>query len=251
MEKTILSVKNLSKTFNQRNHSVDAVNDISFDLYKDQCLALVGESGCGKSTIASIIAGFTAPSGGCVMYHNTQLSFQNKSAQQQRSTMQMIFQNPLSSLAPRMSVLENMKEAVIYHEKWSNEKIESEAIRHLARMGLSKKYLNRYPHQLSGGECQRIAIAKALMRQPDLLICDEITSNLDVCVQAEIIRYLIELKQSGISILFITHDLSLTGQLCDYIAVMKNGKIIERNRTEEILNHPKEEYTQTLIKAAF
>jgi len=174
-----------------------------------------------------------------------------RKAQLQRKTMQMIFQNPISSLNPHMTILANLKEAAVYYEKIDDKDFFAKASEELVHLGLSSEYLSRYPRELSGGECQRVAIAKALIRRPKLLICDEITSALDVCVQAEIIKYLIELKSSGISILFITHDLSITRQLCDCIIVMQNGRIVEQDTTSNILDAPKQQYTRLLVSSTF
>ena len=250
MNKTdaLLEVNQLSKTFRRNGEQISAVNQISFRLPTGTCLGLIGESGCGKSTIASIVAGFIVPDRGEIWYMNEKLSPKGKTAQQQRESMQMIFQNPQGSMNPYMTVEQNLYEAVRYHgclDEWKKE-----AVRNLEYMGLSDSYLTRKPGELSGGECQRVAIARALMRKPELLICDEITSALDVSVQAEIIRYILQLKKEGVTMLFITHDLMLAGHVCDELLVMRCGKEIETGKAQQILKTPREEYTKQLIRAS-
>ena len=247
--KQILEIKNLNKTFKKASESVEAVSDFSLSMNEGECIGIVGESGSGKSTVASIIAGFVKADNGSIYFDGNELPYKGKPAQTQRKSMQMIFQNPVSALNPHMSILDNLMEAVIYYEKVDKNTFRAEAAIELQKMGLPAEYLNRFPRELSGGECQRATIARALISRPKLLICDEITSALDVCVQAEIIRYLIELKKSGISILFITHDIALTSQLCDRIIVMKQGKIVEEGETKAILVNPKSDYARLLVGA--
>ncbi|WP_026495653.1 ABC transporter ATP-binding protein [Butyrivibrio sp. WCD3002] len=247
----ILEIKNLNKTFKKASESTKAVSDFSCTMDEGECIGIVGESGSGKSTVAGIIAGFVKADSGSIFYDGKELVFKGKAAQLQRKSMQMIFQNPTSALNPHMTIFENLKEAVVYYEKVDKKAFYDEAAAELQKMGLSSEYLDRYPKELSGGECQRATIARSLIGRPRLLICDEITSALDVCVQAEIIRYLLELKKSGISILFITHDITLTSQLCDRIIVMKEGKIVESGFTKEILENPVSDYTRLLVSAGY
>lgn len=247
----LLEIHELNKSFSKSGQKIEAVRDFSCSLENGQCMGIVGESGSGKSTVAGLITGFIKPERGEIIYDNEKLLSSGRKAQLQRKTMQMIFQNPISSLNPHMTILANLKEAAVYYEKIDDKDFFAKASEELVHLGLSSEYLSRYPRELSGGECQRVAIAKALIRRPKLLICDEITSALDVCVQAEIIKYLIELKSSGISILFITHDLSITRQLCDRIIVMQNGRIVEQDTTSNILDAPKQQYTRLLVSSTF
>ena len=251
MKKTevFLEVKQLSKSFKRKGESIQAVKNVSFCLPAGSCLGLIGESGCGKSTIASMVAGFLVPDQGEIWYHNKRLAVKGKNAQEHRKTMQMIFQNPQGSLNPYMTVEKNLYEAVRYHEKGNENGWKNDAVRNLEYMGLPEEYLQRKPNELSGGECQRVAIARALMRRPELLICDEITSALDVSVQAEIIRYILRLKDDGVSMLFITHDLMLAAHVCDELLVMRNGREVEAGNTQQVLKTPREEYTKQLITA--
>ena len=252
MKKTgvLLEVKHLSKSFKRKGERIQAVKNVSFRLPAGSCLGLIGESGCGKSTIASMVAGFLVPDQGEIWYQKERLAVKGKTAQEQRRSMQMIFQNPQGSLNPYMTVEKNLYEAVRYHKQGNENGWKNEAVRNLDYMGLPEEYLQRRPDELSGGECQRVAIARALMRRPELLICDEIASALDVSVQAEIIRYILRLKDDGVSMLFITHDLMLAAHVCDELLVMRNGQEVEAGNTQQVLQTPREEYTQQLIMAS-
>ena len=214
----LLTVENLNKSFKNRGKLLPVVRDLSFTIGEGEALGLIGESGCGKSTVASLIAGFLKPDGGRIFFDGQLLSYKGRQAQLCRKDMQMIFQDPRSQMNPRMTVRKNLEEAVIYYEPERKEHLEPDILAGLAKMGLPGSYIDKYPSELSGGECQRVAIARALMRKPKLLICDEITSALDVSVQAEIIRCLLELKeQEKLSFLFISHDPALAGLFCDRI----------------------------------
>ena len=249
MEKKLLEINNLTKKFRKSGTELVAADQVDFSIHEGECVGLIGESGCGKSTVANLVAGFIKPDGGTVTFAGKQLKWKGRDAQRDRSKMQMVFQNPHMSLNPRMSVEENLSEAVVYYEKTDKaaltERIESE----LRRLGLPVDYRKKLPGELSGGECQRVAIARALMRSPDLLICDEVTSALDVSVQAEIMKYLMELKRDGLSFLFITHDLLLAAMICDRIIVMKEGRVVEAGDVRSIIDTPREAYTKELVRA--
>ena len=221
----LLEVKNLTKTFHKAGTNLVAVDDVNFSIKEGECVGLIGESGCGKSTVANLVAGFIRPDAGTISFERKLLKWKGRDARRDRRNMQMVFQNPHTSFNPRMTIGENLSEAVIYYEKDRKAGLTARMESGLEKMGLPKEYLLKLPGELSGGECQRAAIARALMRSPSLLICDEATSALDVSVQAEIMRYLMELKGEGLSFLFITHDLMLAAMICDRIAVMKDGKI--------------------------
>lgn len=249
MEKKLLEINNLTKKFRKSGTELVAADQVDFSIHEGECVGLIGESGCGKSTVANLVAGFIKPDGGTITFAGKQLKWKGRDAQRDRSKMQMVFQNPHMSLNPRMSVEENLSEAVVYYEKTDKaaltERIESE----LRRLGLPVDYRKKRPGELSGGECQRVAIARALMRSPDLLICDEVTSALDVSVQAEIMKYLMELKRDGLSFLFITHDLLLAAMICDRIIVMKEGRVVEAGDVRSIIDTPREAYTKELVRA--
>lgn len=247
MKKRLLEVHNLTKTFRKSGTELTAADRVSFFINEGECVGLIGESGCGKSTVANLVAGFIRPDEGTISFGGKPLQWKGRDAQRDRRNMQMVFQNPHMSLDPRMTVAENLSEAVTYYENVEKAELTERMEAGLQRLGLPADYLKKLPGELSGGECQRVAIARALMRSPILLICDEVTSALDVSVQAEIMKYLMELKREGISFLFITHDLMLAAMICDRIAVMKEGRIIETGDAHRIINDPKENYTKKLV----
>ena len=249
MEAKLLEVNNLKKVFRNSGKEFTAADDVSFFIREGECVGLIGESGCGKSTVANLTAGFLRPDAGSITFCGKPLQWKGKDAQRDRRDMQMVFQNPHLSLDSRMTVEENLAEAVVYYEKPSPAELRARMEAQLLRLGLPAEYLSKYPGQISGGECQRVAIARALMRSPLLLICDEVTSALDVSVQAEIMKYLLELKREGLAFLFITHDLMLAGMICDRICVMKDGKIVESGDARSIVDDPKEAYTRKLVNA--
>ncbi|MCR5656990.1 MAG: dipeptide/oligopeptide/nickel ABC transporter ATP-binding protein [Butyrivibrio sp.] len=246
MKDVVLKVVSLKKTFCRKNVRVCAAADISFEIKKGRCLGLIGESGSGKSTIAQIIAGFERADEGSVFFNDKECLVSRQDFNS-RYGMQLIFQNPESSLNPRMKVREILFEAARYLSDLNKEQMEKLAKEVLSQVHLPDKYLGRYPYELSGGECQRVAIARALMLSPGLLICDEITSALDVLVQAQIMDILKGLKEKGISILFITHDLALAEEICDEILVLKEGREVERGSAYDIMHRSTKEYTKLLI----
>lgn len=246
MSGLVLRAKSLKKTFCRKDVKVLAANDISFEIEKGKCLGLIGESGSGKSTIARIIAGFEKADEGSVFFNDKECLVDRQDFAG-RFGMQLIFQNPESSLNPRMKVRESLFEAARYLSDMTKGQMEDRAKEVLAQVHLPKRYLDRYPYELSGGECQRVAIARSLMLSPKLLICDEITSALDVLVQAQIMDILKELKEKGISLLFITHDLSLAAMICDEILVLKNGQEVERGSADDIMLRSTKDYTKLLI----
>ncbi len=234
MGNTILEVENLTRTFTQGKKSWNAVDHISFSIEKGECFGLIGESGSGKSTAANMISGLLKPSGGQVHFHGKNL--------------QMVFQDPRASFSPRMTILDGLCEGLRYRTHMDRAAREKRACEVLEQVGLSPEYGRKYARELSGGECQRAAIGRAIMIQPELLICDEVTSALDVSVQEQIIDLLKTLRKDlGISYLFISHDIALVNGICDRIAVMQLGHIVEMGRTEEIIRHPQELYTRELM----
>ena len=242
--------------------SIKAVDGVSFSIPQGSTLALVGESGCGKTTVGKSILQLITPTAGSVQYDGSELvGLERKELRRKRAEFQIIFQDPYSSLNPRMRIIDILKEGMNALNikdntglKNGKDKINfsgSEKIDILLKhVGLPPESKWRYPHEFSGGQRQRIAIARTLVVNPNLLICDEPTSALDVSVQAQILNLLKELQQNiGISYLFITHNISVVEYLADEVAVMYLGKIVEYGSVDEVLNSPKHPYTQALLSA--
>ncbi len=235
--------------------TIKAVDNVNLELYSGEILGLVGESGCGKSTLSRTILQLIRPTGGKVQLQDTELTtLSRQNLLQQRRQMQMVFQDPHACLNPMMTVGENIAEPVLIHKLETPEfSAKQQAMKMLERVGLlpALEYYERYPAQLSGGQQQRVAIARAVITHPKLLICDEPVSMLDASIQAQVLDLMLELKQQfELTYLFITHDLFVARFLCDRIAVMQAGQIVEIGSTEDIFNHPQHPYTQTLLKAA-
>lgn len=258
MSEILLSVKNLSKDFpikagffNKEIGAVHAVNNITFDINRGETLGLVGESGCGKTTAGRCILGLIKPTSGEVIFDGINLSTKDKKQQKNlRKRMQIVFQNPYSSLNPRMKIQEILTEPFIVHKEGSKESIK-QRIKELADMtGLSTDSLRRYPHEFSGGQRQRIVIARALALNPAFIVADEPVSALDVSIQAQIINLLETLKKElGLTYLFISHDLSIVKYVSTKVAVMYLGEIIEFGTCEELYKNPKHPYTQILLSS--
>ena len=256
----LLDFKNITKIFDDGSlvktkktvNSLKALNNVSFEIFEGESFGLVGESGSGKSTIAKIITNLVKPTLGEVFYENISLhKKQNKKIlNQYRGQIQMIFQDPFSSLNPRFKVKNIIAEPIKFFQKnLSKKNIEDNVNDLIDIVGMTRQSLDRYPHEFSGGQRQRISIARALATRPRLLICDEPTSALDVSIQAQILNLLKDLQeQLNLTILFISHDLPVIRQMCDRIAVLKNGNLCEIEKTETLFNEPKHEYTKELIK---
>lgn len=235
MSEHILQVKKINKKYKRDGKYFDAVFDFSLNADFGEIIGILGESGSGKSTVASMIAGLIQADSGSI---------------QKRGRIQMIFQNPSGSLNPRMKVNDILVEGMKYQGKYKKEEMLSRAKEVLRLVGLDEGYLTRYPEALSGGQCQRIAIARAVMVPPEILICDEATSALDVSVQAQIMELLKLLHENyGMTILFITHDLVLARKFCHRIIIMRNGHLVEEGFTEDVLGNPSSTYTRELLDA--
>jgi len=254
----LVKVSNLSKTFDdsffseKNSEKVMAVNNVSFEIKEGESFGLVGESGSGKSTIAKMIVNLFKPTSGDIFFDNTCITkIKDKNELMKfRKQIQMIFQDPYSSLNGRFKVKEIISEPIKLHNpSIKNEDLSSYIYDLLESVELSKQSAERYPHEFSGGQRQRISIARALATQPRLLVCDEPTSALDVSIQAQILNLLKDLQeQLNLTILFISHDLPVVRQMCDRIAVLKNGSICEISETEKLFNQPNHDYTKELIK---
>ena len=257
-DKDLVKVESLSKTFDDSffiessKNSVMAVNDVSFSIKEGQSFGLVGESGSGKSTIAKMIVNLFKPSSGDIYFNDVCITKikSNKEMLKFRKQIQMIFQDPYSSLNGRLKVKDIVSEPIKLHNPSVTSKDLDDYIYDLLEsVELTQQSAERYPHEFSGGQRQRISIARALATQPRLLVCDEPTSALDVSIQAQILNLLKDLQeQLNLTILFISHDLPVVRQMCDRIAVLKNGKLCEISNTEDLFIKPKHNYTKELLK---
>ena len=226
---------------------VRAVDHVSLSVSEGETLGIVGESGCGKSTLARMIAGILPVSGGERRYRGE--GYDSFLARKRDALkVQMVFQDPMSSLNPRLKVGEIIGEAAVLHGVVPRAQIRTHVVETLARVGLPADTVGRYPHEFSGGQRQRVGIARALAVKPDLLVCDEAVAALDVSVQAQIINLLMDIRRdSGLSMIFISHDLGVIRHLCDRVAVMYLGRVVELARTDELFANPVHPYTQMLL----
>lgn len=248
MDDVILEAQHLKKVFISGKKSMTAVDDVSFELRQGECLGIVGESGSGKSTIVKMITHLQSITEGNVILKGKDITnIKGKELREVYKDIQMVFQMPMESFDPRRTLGDGIGESLRnmgLSRKETRERVE----KLLERCGLDKEYADRYPHQVSGGQCQRAAIARALAVEPSVLICDEATSALDVTVQKQILKLLMELKQKeNFSFLLICHDLALVQAFCDRVLVLYHGETVESGTPDEIINHPKMDYTKKLI----
>ena len=244
---TLLSVSNLNLWFGD----FKAVADVSFEIKKGETLGLVGESGCGKSTLSKAIMGILPATSGSILYAGKDLvRLAPREWKDMRTNIQMVFQDPYSSLNPRMTIGDILKEPLIVHQIVPADRQMAEVRRLLDIVQLPADAVHKYPHQFSGGQRQRIGVARALSVRPQLLICDESVSALDVSVQAQILNLLKQLQQElGLTYLFISHDLNVVHYISDRVMVMQTGAIVETGTAEDVLQHPQNEYTKKLLSS--
>ena len=248
--KTILEVDNLTKFFNTPGGQLHAVDGVSFKIEEGRTLGIVGESGCGKSTTGRTILKLLEPTGGKILFDGKDITnYSRKQMRPLRQEMQMVFQDPFSSLDPRQTVMQLISEPIIEHKLLkSKSDIEERTLELMRTVGLAERYMNVYPHELDGGRRQRIGIARAIILKPEIIICDEPVSALDVSVQAKIINLLKELQQKlNISYIFISHDLGVVKHIADRVMVMYRGHVVEEGTRDEIFSHPKHDYTKLLL----
>jgi oligopeptide transport system ATP-binding protein len=259
MSESLLRAENIVKRFpihgglfSQEIAAVKAVSDISFDIKKGETLGLVGESGCGKSTLGRCLIRLIEPTSGKIFFKDKEITHANGTELRElRKKMQIIFQDPYASLNPRMTIGAILEEPLVIHNLFKSEKDRLDRVQELVSLvGLRKEHLSRYPHEFSGGQRQRVGIARALAVGPELIICDEPVSALDVSIQAQVINLLMELQQKlGLTYVFIAHDLKVVEHVSHRVAVMYLGKIVEMADADELYKNPQHPYTKALLSA--
>jgi oligopeptide/dipeptide ABC transporter ATP-binding protein len=248
-EKPLLSVRDLRVHFNVDGALLKAVDGVDFELFPGETLALVGESGCGKSTLAKALVGLNPITTGAAQLRGETITSISRSAlRRYRSELQLVFQDPYASLNPRFTIAETLGEPLLLHGKATRGNVDAKVCELLGQVGLDTELRFRYPHEFSGGQRQRISIARALAVEPKLILCDEVTSALDVSIQAQILDLLRSVQQKlGLSYLFITHDLGVVRYIAHRVAVMYVGQIVELRDTESLFEAPAHPYTKALL----
>lgn len=256
-ETPIIDLQNIEVTFKTRTgsifrpHRVHAVQGVSMQIWPGKTLGIVGESGCGKSTTANVMCGLQLPTSGKVFFKGQEVT--NRSAAHRRmigKVVSVVFQDPATALNPRMSVREQLADPLRVHHIGTAAQQDARVHELIGKVGLPNSALDALPGQLSGGQRQRVAIARALSLEPDVIIADEPTSALDVSVRAQILNLLTELKEDGLAMVFISHDIQTVRYVSDRIAVMNHGKVVEEGAADDLFFRPKDDYTKTLLGAA-
>jgi len=251
MSTPLLEVKDLKKYFKTPRGMLHAVDNISFSLDRGKTLGVVGESGCGKTTLGRTVLHLLEPTSGEIRFEGQDISNPKRAEMKKlRTQMQIIFQDPFSSLNPRMSVSETIMEPFLLHTKLSKAEINENVLKLMDTVGLARRLAGAYPHELDGGRRQRIGIARALAMNPKFIVCDEPVSALDVSIQAQILNLLQDLQEErGLTYMFVTHDLSVVKYISDEIMVMYLGQMVEKAPADELFANPLHPYTQALLSA--
>lgn len=252
MDTPLIQTVDLVKYFNTKRGPLHAVDHVNLSIKKGETLGVVGESGCGKSTLGRTILRLLEPTSGSVLYNGDDIvKYSPQKMKKMRKKMQIIFQDPFTSLNPRMSVSEIIAEPMITTKTYTNAAERLDRVYQLMEtVGLAERFINSYPHELDGGRRQRIGIARALSVRPEFIVCDEPVSALDVSIQAQILNLMMDLQDSmGLTYMFVTHNLSVIKHISDNIAVMYLGQCVELAPTEELFAHPEHPYTKALLNA--
>lgn len=246
-----IEVKNLKKYFNVPGGKLHAVDDVSFTIEKGKTIGVVGESGCGKSTLGRTIIHLLESSGGQILLDGKDITtLSPRALRKAREKMQIIFQDPYSSLNPRMTVGEIVREPLVLSKRFSKADADREADKLMDLVGIEPRLRNSYPHELDGGRRQRVGIARAIALKPEFIVCDEPVSALDVSIQAQVLNLLMDLQDEfGLTLMFVTHDLSVVQHISDSICVMYLGQLVEKASTEDLFDHPLHPYSQALLSA--
>lgn len=247
----LVEIKEVSKHFHVSEGTLKAVDTVNIDIYRGETLGLVGESGCGKSTFGKVLMGIYPPTKGKILYHGKiDIEIEKKSLFEYSKMAQIIFQDPYSSLDPRMTVGSIIEEGMIIHRMYDKKRRQERVYELLELVGLNREHANRFPHEFSGGQRQRIGIARALAIEPEFIVCDEPISALDVSIQSQIINLLHDLQEKlSLTYLFIAHDLNIVKYISDRIAVMYLGNIVELATSDELYNKTLHPYSQALLSA--
>ena len=251
MAETLLEIKNLKKYFNTPKGVLHAVDNVSFTIEKGKTLGVVGESGCGKSTLGRTIIHLLESTDGQILFEGEDITHvKGRQLKDLRRKVQIIFQDPFSSLNPRMTVEEIIQEPMIVSKKYTKEEIEERTLLLMSKVGIDERMRLLYPHEMDGGRRQRVGIARALAVDPQFVVCDEPVSALDVSIQAQVLNLLKDLQEEmWLTYMFVTHNLSVVRHISDDIAVMYLGQLVEKCTTKELFNNPMHPYTQALLSA--
>jgi ABC-type oligopeptide transport system ATPase subunit len=253
----LFEIKNLQKHYEIKKSLfakpsiIKALNGVSFDVNKGEILSIVGESGCGKSTTAKLLMTIEKPTSGSILFNGEDVTkFDKAKLKEYRKKVQIIFQDPYSSLNPRWKVGKIIAEPLLLNTNLNSKQIKEKVLAIMNKVGLKEEWYERYPHQFSGGQRQRIGIARALVVEPEVIICDEPVSALDVSIQAQVLNLLLDLQEEfNLTYIFISHDLSVVEHISDRIIVMYFGDIVESSDVDTLFKNPTHKYTQTLLKA--